>query len=612
MVPFTRFLGAVAVMSLVAVGVAQRSAGGYGQQGLAGGQGVAVGGGRGGGFGGGGGGMGGGFNGPTRSSFGDNGANTKANKPEDDATQGLWELRSAILTPGDRVEFKLKLRAGETVMAGVTSDAFDPALALEDSAGKKLAENDDREEGDQSPFLVARVATAGTYTLKVLSFHSVAGGKFQLKMRTFVASDVPTTEATLNPPPPVPLQGQERIVLRLTAKKGKIYDIPSIEEITPHYSIYQVVQSMCGPTGVAENDYESIASIGGNTTFEALRDGDFYFEYPYQPVSKIRTKFRESSPIPVKVADVQTVTLATRELAVFEMPVKPNQIVRTTFSGGAMNYDMSGPSRAELKEYRVENANRNQSLWTEFRTNVDSPNDTVYLFHVTGTIRFAVRSNAGVPTKFEIKNTDKLPIWEEGKEIKGNLDIGESRLFLLKSSKSELMRVLAEAKQFIVRLDLYELSGETDNTLENRSSRIATDDLYFPDEGTFLARISCEGNGGSGEYRMHRELLKPTDYKLGTVQTMKLDGVNFGLYSMDLVAGKRYELMTDQPNYFLRVDLLDDDGQFLVSQTINFDSVGMQYFVPTKSGRHRLWLRGFPGVRHFKFSQHVAPTLGGG
>ena len=93
---------------------------------------------------------------------------------------------------------------------------------------------------------------------------------------------------------------------------------------------------------------------------------------------------------------------------------------------------------------------------------------------------------------------------------------------------------------------------------------------------------------------------------------MKLDGVNFGLYSMDLVAGKRYELMTDQPNYFLRVDLLDDDGQFLVSQTINFDSVGMQYFVPTKSGRHRLWLRGFPGVRHFKFSQHVAPTLGGG
>jgi hypothetical protein len=609
MVRFSRFLGVVAVIGLFAAAIAQRSAGGYGQQG-GGGQGGGMGGSRGFGGAGGGGGMGGG--GMTRSSFGDYGGNTKASKPDDDSTQGLWESKSAVLTPGDRVEFKLKLRAGETVMAGVTSDAFDPALALEDSAGKKLAENDDREEGDQSPFLVARVVTAGTYTLKVLSFHSVAGGKFQIKMRTFVASDVPTTEATLNPPIPVPLQGQERIVLRLMAKKGKIYDIPSIEEITPRYNMYQVVQSMCGPTGVAENDYESISSAGGNTTFEALRDGDFYFEYPYQAVSKIRTKFHESSPIAIKVADEQTVTLATRELAVFELPVKPNLIVRTTISGGPMNYDMSGPSRAELKEFRVENSNRNQGAWNEFRTNVDSPNDTVYLFHVTGTIRFAIRSNAGVPTKFEIKSTDQLPNWEEGKEIKGNLDIGESRLFLLKSSKSELMRVLAEAKQFVLRLDLYELSGETANTLENRGTRIATDDLYFPDEGTFLARISCEGNGGSGEYRMHRELLKPTDYKLGTVQTMKLDGINFGLYSMDLVAGKRYELMTDQPNYFLRVDLLDDDGQFLVSQTINFDSVGLQYFIPTKSGRHRLWLRGIPGVRHFKFAQHVAPTLGSG
>ena len=93
---------------------------------------------------------------------------------------------------------------------------------------------------------------------------------------------------------------------------------------------------------------------------------------------------------------------------------------------------------------------------------------------------------------------------------------------------------------------------------------------------------------------------------------MKLDGENFGLFSVDLVAGKRYELMTDQPGSYLRVDLLDEDGQFLVSQAINFDKVGLQYFTPTKSGRHRLWLRGTPGVRHFKFEPHVAPTLGGG
>ena len=94
-----KFLGTVGLMSLVAVGMAQRSAGGYGQQGGYGGGG----GGFGGGGGRGGGGMGGGMVGQNRFVSADP-ANVRAHKPEDDSTQGLWESRTAILTPGDRVE----------------------------------------------------------------------------------------------------------------------------------------------------------------------------------------------------------------------------------------------------------------------------------------------------------------------------------------------------------------------------------------------------------------------------------------------------------------------------------------------------------------------------
>ena len=58
------------------------------------------------------------------------------------------------------------------------------------------------------------------------------------------------------------------------------------------------------------------------------------------------------------------------------------------------------------------------------------------------------------------------------------------------------------------------------------------------------------------------------------------------------------------------MDLLDEDGQFLRSSRTYFDKVGVEYFVPTKSGRHRLWLRGGAGSHLFRLQLHAPPTLG--
>ena len=68
---------------------------------------------------------------------------------------------------------------------------------------------------------------------------------------------------------------------------------------------------------------------------------------------------------------------------------------------------------------------------------------------------------------------------------------------------------------------------------------------------------------------------------------------------------------TTEEQWAVHRDLLDEDGQFLVSQGVTFDKVEVQYFVPTRSGLHRLWLRGAPGTRHFRFGLHVPPVIGG-
>lgn len=613
MVRLVRPLALVTLCSIVATVLGQGSAGGYGQGG---------GGGFGGGFGGGGGGLsrrGPVFAGTSAGTFGgdkDSGeaAANRQEKPDDDTTQGLWQSKTAILTPGDRYEIKLVMKKGETVMASVTSDAFDPALSFEDANKAELAKNDDRVEGDQSPFLIYRCTKEGTYTLKVLSFRQVSGGKFVVKFRTFVSNDAPVGKQTFDTPSIINLEGRDRVVFRLAAKKGMVYDLQPIGErrTSPNTFVARIpISSLVGPTGVADSDFDLIPTDEPATVFKAKADGDYYLEYGADFSSKCETDIREIAPTAIKPDGQATFDMAAGELRIIEFPVEPNLIVRTTVTGTTLLQRMTAPVSTVPIGTWGDPAGGNSRVWTWFKMNVDSDSDVVHIFHGTGTARVAIRSQAGTAQKVTFKNSVSLPTWSTGEALKSAIEVGDTRLFLVKSTKSELMRVFAGASHFLPRLDIYRLNGELANSLCDRKTHTAKDDLYFPDADTFVIRLTCDGHGGSGDFEMKRDSLSPAAYALGSAQTLKLDGVNFGLYSVNLEAGKRYQLTTDEPNNFLRADLLDDDGQFLVSQRVQFDKVEVQYFVPTRSGRHRLWLRGQPGTRHFQFALHVPPTIGG-
>lgn len=533
----------------------------------------------------------------------------KKTRPEDD--QVGWETRSAILTPGDRVEFKFVMKKGETVMASVSSDAFDPALSFEDSAGKVLQKNDDRMEGDQSPFLIARVPADGTYTLKVLSFRSVAGGKFTLRSRTFWSIDAGFGKKRHE----VERQSGDRarrVVFRVEAKKDKVYDLRSAIGMLPRTSFNLNLVKVVGPTGVEESDLAYLQMPDGSNVFVAHKDGDYYAEYGSRnDVNTFETDYQEVTVRKLGLDSDQTFDANRQDLMVVEFDVEPNKIVRTVLTG-TLIYSLMAPidenMRPELFDDNGSTGNNPSFAW--FKANVDSDRDVVRIFHGKGTARLAIRSLAQATQKIGLKNSTEIPVWQSGVPMKGELKIGESKLVLVRSTQSELMRVLVTTDHFQPLLQIYRLSGELANSLSNRVTRTAGDDLYFPDADTFLFRMSCTGDGGSGQFTMKRDVLQPEAYKLGTTQTIKLDETNFGLYAVELEAGKRYELMTSDPQLGIRADLLDDDGQFLVSQSIRFEKVEVQYFVPTRSGRHRLWLRGRPGTRQFRFQQHVPPGFG--
>ncbi len=602
-----RTINVLVLLGLAGLIHAQGSAGGYGQ-GSAGGFGRA------GGIGGGG--FGGGRASNRATVYGGDAARVKteedrwSGRPEDEPVQDLWQKRSAILTPGDRVEYKFKLREGETLLAGATSDAFDPALSVVDEAGKELKMNDDREEGDQSPFIVFRAPAAATYTLKVLSYHHVAGGKFELSYRTFLAMDAPVGDQKEERPALTDNDSRNRVAFRLQVKKGTLYDLRDTNEHVGRTISYIGLIWLLGPTGVAKNDFKLIPVPGGSTVFEALADGDYYAEYSAGEGKEFHTGFRVVQKVGVKDTCDESFDFAPGEIKIIEFPVTRDQIIRTTMSGHFM-YQMSAPSDPTNQESTASGeAFGSDSSWTWFAPNVDEPNDIVRIFHEGGNASVAIRSTSNKQEKVTLKNSESLPVWEPDKELKSPLKIGDSELMLIKSTKSELMRVHVAADHFVPRLDIFRMNGDLANSMSDRKNLTAGDDLYFPDPGQFVVRITCDGFGGSGDLALKRQSLTATPYALGTAQTMKLEGGNFGLYSVNLQEGKRYELITDELGLALRADLLDEDGQFLTSQVIYLDGVEVQYFVPTRSGAHRLWLRGAPGTRHFKFELNIPPKVG--
>ena len=531
---------------------------------------------------------------------------------EEQNSRDIWIERSAVLTPGDRVEFKVKMRKGETFLAGVKSDAFDPALAIVDSKGKELAKNDDREEGDQSPFLVYRFAEAGDYTVKVLSYRSVSGGKFTMRYRSFVSADCALGEQDHDIAVDDSDNGNRFVNFRFTAQKGQIYDLRHTDEFNGRTKFQIQLHDIVGPTGVAHNDYAAVYTPDDQPVFKALAAGDYYFEYSAAQGTRFHTDVEAVTT--TKVADTckQPIELKGGEIQIVEFPVKPNQIIRTAITGSFVAARLTAPAGKRNLGQSDSGAYGNDSSVAWFKPDIRANNDYIRIFHGGGTAQLAMRCTQAKTIQLNVENAEGLPKWEDGKRSEGKLSIGQSKLFVVDSTKSELMHVSASAKSFLTQIEIFRLDGGIANSLSNRQTLVAGDDLYFPDAARFVIRLSCVGDGGSGDFDMERRSLKASRYALNQVQDLKLDGANFGLYNVSLEAGKRYEFIYDlSDDRYLSTDLLDEDGQFLVSASLYFGSVVVQYFVPSKSGNHRLWLRGQPGSYKFRLSLHVPPKVDG-
>lgn len=526
-----------------------------------------------------------------------------------DQPGGYWETKSAILTPGDRVEFKFKLEPGQTLLCGVETDSFDAALSIVDEKGAELAKNDDRAEGEQSPFLTYHSKKGETITIKVLSFRSAAGGRFMLHSRLATTVDLTTPLGTAEVVP----NPNQPMLFRIDAKKGRYYDFNKLEgmraDMNPRARVMLQPIRVIGPSGLDGQDGQIVAqNVRGQTILSEV-DGPIFVEANNPFSTKIEWSVREIEAKTLTKEGVLSVALPDDRIHVLEFPVTAKEFVETKFSGNPginIAWDYPGRRRASYADEGIAAVGGA----TLFMPTLGNNRDVIHLFHGEGTVKLFLRSYLRTPSEVKISNTQKLPVWEEGKEFKADLAIGESKFFLVKSTKSELMRIALQAKGFAPQLDIFSLTGDQLNSMSNRSNLRVADDLYYPSADTFLVRINCLGFGGSGSYTLVRSTLTGPEYKVGTVAEAVINEKRFGLFEVELEAEKWYEFRHDTTGKpMVQVDLLDSEGNFLRSTDIQLDKMNRRFFRTNVAGKHRLWIRGPFGSYPFKIVPYVGPSL---
>lgn len=510
-----------------------------------------------------------------------------------------WNNSEAILTPGDRVEYRQTLKKDEVLFATVASDTFDAALTIEDGDGKVLAKNDDREEGDQSPLLIFIAPADGTYKLKVLSYRSAAGGKFTVRTAKGRTIELTSDTATLE------RSSDDDRFIRIRAKKGEVLDLQPFRGVDRGWE-FQASDPVIGPTGVAWRDYRLIRGER-NPLILCDADGDYLIRY--------RLNERATLRVPRVAVSMLTpggtvkLNLEPGEKHLVRMPVEAGQRLWTELAGPAGATVSVTPNEDE-RTVTIQGPDETFQSAPGLVTLVPSEGAAkprLRLFLQAGTFNYVVQGSGNGRGAVEVRTRTEVEDLPEGAAVRGTLAIGESRVFLLKSRKSELMHLEAKSATFRPRIDIVRLDGIVANSLIATPGRSAADALYFPNEETFLVRVCAQGHGGSGSYEIQRKVYLPTDGKFGKTERVALSASTFGLFGFDLEANKRYEVVVEGGS---AVDLLSADGELLQSQVIDLGGVRVHYFVPRESGRYRLWLRGDAPAK-VQMRPTVVPKLDG-
>lgn len=483
------------------------------------------------------------------------------------------EMIKSILTPGDFVEWKIKLRAGEIVIGEADSDAFDPAMEILDEKGAVVFKNDDRYPGDQRPLAFWRSDKEGEYRLHVRSFQNKAGGQVFTRFQTYESLDLSAggmVEGVFDATKP--------FMVKVPMQVGQVKDMLAEKRGEANYLTFNF-GPVITPVGLPERSPSLAEPM--NPAIRALIApvaGDYYIlALPYGYVGgsgRVRIGTREF--VPAKLAASSTglsATAPTGAPALWELNVKQGDLLEAAVSDLNLTSAFRVFEAPDFTKFDVSKPETNP-FYPLVRSAPQGPGPAlvvlpgrardgrVMVFQALRDATLWIASDgAGAAGKqFALTVKPAASALMEGKKNAGKLKIGKFDYWSFDANAGDVMSFASSAHGFspivVVRdPDLVEIR-RSELSLDGGS-----DDwrMVFQKPGRYLVQLSCLGDGGGGDYSVSRTAYHAKEFGKGAPAQSELPPGEVQIW--------KFTAKPDQPLYMhwktqghYSISIIDDKG----------------------------------------------------
>jgi hypothetical protein len=493
------------------------------------------------------------------------------------------EIKS-VLTPGEFVEWKLNLKAGQVVIAEARSDAFDPALQIVDDKNQVVAFNDDRYPGDQRPLVFWRCERDGAYAIHVRSFHDKLGGQFFVRFKTYDSIDVgPGQKVDMAVEAGVPF------LLRVSMAAGEIKEFVSEFPGDRNYWGYHVVQFVA-PDGLPDiNLSRQLRAVTENPLLLAPVAGDYYaycLTNGYQGHGTVRAFTREL--IPRKLAaegEGESGEAPTNLPALWELPVKAGQLLQVSTPGISLDTYLGATEAPDISGYDMSKDGSNP-FYPLTKPPADkgpllsglpgrARDNRINVFAVRRDATLWIASNGAGPAdqQFRLLVQPAAQTLAVDSAAAGKLTLGKTDYWAFDAAPGDVMTLSTTTGAFtpviVVRNpDLGELRHDTagpDQTQDDWR-------MVVQQPGRYLEAISAMGDGGGGEYAISRRVIHPKEFGLSSPAKADISDGEVQVWKFSVQPDAPLLLHWTSTSWSYGISVYDDKGNLADFQRQDVDA----------------------------------------
>ena len=430
-----------------------------------------------------------------------------------------------ILTPGERGEWEIEVKEGESIIATAKSEVFDPAIEIVDANEVKLAENDDVAPGVQRAQVLFRFPSPGKYKVLVKGFQAKAGGPYDISLRRFTSSALGAGDNSIAREG---VSGQSW--MRYEAKRG----VPMVVTLE---GVIGGLQDHFAPTG-EEFEPATLYHPGGEKYVIVPEvDGEYYISALTRgsldgPMHAIVSPARESATTVGLTTPKRS--LSEGQLDIWSFDAEEGQLLDIRLLAPSRDaWFFVYASNESLQDLADSYASAGESLKLIGVEEKNRANMTV-LVTKKGRYHVAVipRTNAGL--EYGISLADSTTDVPPSGVAQGSLQIGTYQVWGFQGEPGQIVRLQASAEAFDSYFLVYSPSGKRIAIGDDGDSSInASVESVLAESGRYLVVVSAYGGGGSGAYTLNQATIEPRRAAVGSASQGRIEGSGGDVWVVD-------------------------------------------------------------------------------